>query len=57
MSHPSLVRALCASLCLGAGLPVHAERGFLEDAKVSLTARNFYLNRDFVGHASQDKAE
>ncbi|WP_272431491.1 hypothetical protein, partial [Pseudomonas aeruginosa] len=24
MSHPSHVRALCASLCLGAGLPVHA---------------------------------
>jgi hypothetical protein len=62
MSHPSHVRALCASLCLGAGLPVHAGhvhagQGFLEDAKASLTARNFHLHRNFVGDASQGKAE
>lgn len=57
MSHPNHVRALCASLCLGAGLPVHAGQGFLEDAKASLTARNFHLHRNFVGDASQGKAE
>lgn len=62
MSHPSHVRALCASLCLGAGLPVHAGhvhagQGFLEDAKASLTVRNFHLHRNFVGDASQGKAE
>ncbi|WP_134582703.1 OprD family porin, partial [Pseudomonas aeruginosa] len=62
MSHPSHVRALCASLCLGAGLPVHAGhvhagQGFLEDAKASLTVRNFHLHRNFVGDASQDKTE
>ncbi|WP_447531950.1 OprD family outer membrane porin, partial [Pseudomonas aeruginosa] len=36
---------------------VHAAQGFLEDAKASLTVRNFHLHRNFVGDASQGTAE
>lgn len=33
------------------------ESGFLEDAKASLLLRNFYMSRNYVGEARQDKAE
>ncbi|MGE8316379.1 MAG: OprD family outer membrane porin, partial [Pseudomonas putida] len=48
-THCTLARsALAVSLALGLGLPAWAEEGgFLEDAKVGLTLRNYYFNRDF----------
>ncbi|MCP1623730.1 OprD family porin [Pseudomonas nitroreducens] len=51
---------LAAGACLLPALPVlaHAdEGGFLEDAKASLLLRNFYINRNYVGEARQNKAE
>ncbi|MBB4864847.1 porin-like protein GalP [Pseudomonas nitritireducens] len=51
---------LTISACLLPALPLLAnaeEGGFLEDAKASLLLRNFYLNRNYVGAARQDKAE
>lgn len=48
------------SACLLPVLPALAqagEGGFLEDAKASLLLRNFYMNRDYVGTARQNKAE
>lgn len=48
----ALVLAACASSAMA------AEQGFVEDAKVTLGLRNFYLNRNFVDPAfSQGKAE
>ncbi|NNN24757.1 OprD family porin [Pseudomonas nitroreducens] len=47
-------------VCLLPTLPVLAsadEGGFLDDAKASLLLRNFYMNRNYVGEARQDKAE
>ncbi|WP_313201032.1 OprD family porin [Pseudomonas sp.] len=43
--------ALAASLPLSAGAD-----GFLDDTKANLTLRNFYMNRDYTGDASQNKA-
>lgn len=43
--------ALAASLPLSAGA-----EGFLDDSKANLTLRNFYMNRDYTGDASQGKA-
>jgi outer membrane porin, OprD family. len=43
--------ALVASLPLSAGA-----EGFLDDTKANLTLRNFYMNRDYTGDASQNKA-
>jgi hypothetical protein len=52
VSTPALGLALAAS-----AFPAFAE-GFLEDGKASLTARNFYINRNFTNPAySQGKAE
>lgn len=54
------LRHLTISVCLLPALPVpaHAEAGgFLEDAKASLLLRNFYMNRNYVGDARQNKAE
>lgn len=51
---------LTISVCLLPTLPVLAsadEGGFLDDAKASLLLRNFYMNRNYVGEARQDKAE
>jgi porin-like protein GalP len=51
---------LTISACLLPALPAlaHAdEGGFLEDTKTSLLLRNFYMNRNYVGEAHQDKAE
>lgn len=51
---------LAIGACLLPALPVLAsadERSFLEDAKASLLLRNFYINRNYVGEARQDKAE
>ncbi|MFR0690521.1 OprD family porin [Enterobacterales bacterium AE_CKDN230030158-1A_HGKHYDSX7] len=51
---------LTISACLLPALPLLAsaeEAGFLEDAKASLLLRNFYMNRNYVGEARQDKAE
>ena len=51
---------LTISVCLLPALPVLAsaeEGGFLDDAKASLLLRNFYMNRNYVGEARQDKAE
>ena len=48
----ALVLAACTSSALA------AEQGFVEDAKVTLGLRNFYINRNFVDPAfSQGKAE
>ena len=50
-------RYLPAALALaGATLPAFAD-GFLEDAKSSLTLRNFYMNRNYLGDTAQGKAE
>ncbi|WP_085677469.1 MULTISPECIES: OprD family porin [unclassified Pseudomonas] len=50
--HPILPGvALAASLPLAAGA-----EGLLDDAKANLTLRNFYMNRDYTGDASQNKA-
>ena len=43
--------ALAASLPFSAGAD-----GFLDDTKANLTLRNFYMNRDYTGDASQNKA-
>lgn len=43
--------ALAASLPLSAGA-----EGFLDDTKATLNLRNFYMNRDYTGAASQNKA-
>lgn len=51
---------LAIGACLLPALPVLAsadEGSFLEDAKASLLLRNFYMNRNYVGEARQDKAE
>ncbi|MDZ3991692.1 OprD family porin [Pseudomonas sp. Teo4] len=49
---------LVPTLALVAALPLPAlAEGFLDDAKASLNLRNFYMNRDYVGTASQGKAE
>ncbi|GLU37933.1 OprD family porin [Pseudomonas sp. NBRC 100443] len=50
-------RYLPAALALaGTTLPAFAD-GFLEDAKSSLTLRNFYMNRNYLGDTAQGKAE
>lgn len=50
--HPILPGvALAASLPLWAGA-----EGFLDDTKANVTLRNFYMNRDYTGDASQNKA-
>lgn len=51
---------LTITACLLPALPVMAnadDAGFLEDAKASLLLRNFYMNRNYVGEARQNKAE
>ncbi|MEK1943173.1 MAG: OprD family porin [Pseudomonas sp.] len=46
------------ALALAAGFPLQAlAAGFIEDSSSTLTLRNFYLNRNFVGDTSQGKAE
>jgi len=52
---PSLIAAALAS----AALPAQAEEtGFVEDAKVNLNLRNFYINRNFTNPTkAQGKAE
>ncbi|MBS7664445.1 OprD family porin [Pseudomonas lalucatii] len=50
--------ALGLALAAGAVPTLAAEQGFVEDAKVNLGLRNFYINRNFVDPAnSQAKAE
>ncbi|NQD93283.1 OprD family porin [Pseudomonas sp. CrR25] len=50
--------ALGLALAAGAVPALAAEQGFVEDAKVNLGLRNFYINRNFVDPAnSQGKAE
>ena len=44
------------TMALAVPFAAHAE-GFVDDAKASLTLRNFYMNRDYTGTASQGKAE
>ncbi|MGR6737539.1 MULTISPECIES: OprD family porin [Pseudomonas] len=55
----SLLPSLLAVSIAGTALPVMAaESGFLEDAKVNLNLRNFYINRNFTNPGkSQGKAE
>ncbi|QLL14763.1 OprD family porin [Pseudomonas chlororaphis] len=55
----SLLPSLLAASIAGTALPVMAaESGFLEDAKVNLNLRNFYINRNFTNPGkSQGKAE
>ena len=49
---------LVPTFALAASLPLQAlAEGFVDDAKASLTLRNFYMNRDYTGTASQGKAE
>ncbi|MGX1179563.1 MULTISPECIES: OprD family porin [Pseudomonas] len=49
---------LVPAFALAASLPLQAlAEGFVDDAKASLTLRNFYMNRDYTGTASQGKAE
>ncbi|WP_417697370.1 OprD family outer membrane porin, partial [Pseudomonas sp.] len=44
-----LFPSLIAIALSGAALPVlAAESGFVEDAKVNLNLRNFYINRNFT---------
>ncbi|MEV4697448.1 outer membrane porin, OprD family, partial [Pseudomonas brassicacearum] len=52
---PSLIAVALTS----AALPVlAAESGFVEDAKVNLNLRNFYINRNFTNpNNAQGKAE
>ena len=48
------------SLALGIPAAAHAAEGFVEGSKVTLNARNFYINRNFVDPAyngGQNKAE
>lgn len=46
------------TLALATSLPLAASaEGFIDDAKAGLTLRNFYMNRDYTGTASQGKAE
>lgn len=48
------------SLALGIPTAVHAAEGFVEGSKVTLNARNFYINRNFVDPAyngGQNRAE
>lgn len=53
---PCRMTVACACLLLGAGSAL--AQGFSEDAKVGLTLRNFYINRNFVDPAyPQGKAE
>ena len=54
-----LFPSLIAIALSGATLPVlAAESGFVEDAKVNLNLRNFYINRNFTNPANaQGKAE
>ena len=58
---PKLTRlsaALGLVLTIGASSALAAEQGFVEDAKVTLGLRNFYINRNFVDPAyPQGKAE
>ncbi|WDH54665.1 OprD family porin [Pseudomonas chlororaphis] len=55
----SLLPSLLAVGIAGTALPVMAaESGFLEDAKVNLNLRNFYINRNFTNPGkAQGKAE
>ncbi len=57
-SHPAF-RLLPGFIAMTCTLPVlAAESGFVEDAKVSLNLRNFYINRNFVDPANaQAKGE
>ncbi|WP_236235002.1 OprD family porin [Pseudomonas tohonis] len=48
---------LAVALAIAAGAASAAEAGFVEDATATLTARNFYMNRNFVGASTQDQAE
>ncbi|AYC32444.1 OprD family porin [Pseudomonas cavernae] len=65
MKRPNTVchatRLLPSALALAAAssaLPALAQAsGFVEDAKASVLARNFYLNRNFVDTSKQGKAE
>ena len=48
---------LLPGVALAASLPLSASaEGFLDDTKATLTLRNFYMNRDYTGAASQNKA-
>ncbi|MFR0693685.1 OprD family porin [Enterobacterales bacterium AE_CKDN230030158-1A_HGKHYDSX7] len=50
-------RIVC-TLALASALPLEAlADGFLEDSEASVLLRNFYMNRDYTGTASQGKAE
>ncbi|AMO74866.1 OprD family porin [Pseudomonas citronellolis] len=58
MIRPSHKHRLVCTLALASALPLEAlAEGFLDDAKSSLTLRNFYMNRDYTGDAAQGKAE
>ncbi|WP_394559835.1 OprD family porin [Aquipseudomonas alcaligenes] len=47
-----------ALLACGLCAPVASQAaGFVDDAKVSLNLRNFYMNRNFVGDSAQNYAE
>ncbi|SNT54971.1 outer membrane porin, OprD family, partial [Pseudomonas delhiensis] len=56
MIRPTKHRLVCTLALAGTALPAFAD-GFLEDARSSLTLRNFYMNRDYTGDAAQGKAE
>ena len=48
---------LAVALAIAAGAVSAAEAGLVEDTTATLTARNFYMNRNFVGSSTQDQAE
>jgi len=52
-----LPSALAIAMAGGTLSAAAEESGFVEDATAVLTARNFYLNRNFVNDANQGKAE
>lgn len=60
-THPQLTRMSLAfglAMTVGTAPAIAAEHGFVEDAKVTLGLRNFYLNRNFIDPAyPQSKAE
>ncbi len=60
--NPLSAAVFAGTLSLALGIPAvaHAADGFVEGSKVTLNARNFYINRNFVDpayNAGQNKAE
>ena len=60
MKFSPLARSISlGTLAVALSIPLAAQAAFIEDSKVSLELRNFYMNRDFrdVPSTSQSKLE